>query len=122
MDPQVFAKTFADFADFVRAGFDPDQGRKRFGPVLAPPYRASWVTGALAHTQGGVRVDTQGRVVRPDGSPILGLFAAGGAAASISGIGGAGYLPGNGLAQSFGLGLMCGEQMAAAARAITARS
>jgi fumarate reductase flavoprotein subunit len=92
-------------------------GRKRFGPPLAPPYRAAWVTGALAHTQGGLRVDVLGQVVKSDGTPIAGLYAAGGAAASISGIGGAGYLPGNGLAQSFGLGLICGEQMARVARA-----
>jgi fumarate reductase flavoprotein subunit len=117
IDPEVFAQTFASFSEFVRSGTDPEMGRKRFGPPLAPPYRAAWVTGALAHTQGGLRVDVLGQVVRSDGTPIAGLYAAGGAAASISGIGGAGYLPGNGLAQSFGLGLICAEQMARVARA-----
>lgn len=112
IDPAVFAKTFADFGGYVAAGNDPEMGRKRFGPALQAPLRAAWVTGALAHTQGGLRVDTLGRVVNAVGQPIPGLYAAGGAAASISGIGGAGYLPGNGLAQSFGLGLICGESIA----------
>ncbi len=114
---EAFARTFADFGRFVRQGHDPEMGRKRFGPELQAPLRAAWVTGALAHTQGGLRVDVNGQVIRLDGQPIPGLFAAGGSAASISGIGGAGYLPGNGLAQSFGLGLICGETIAGLTRA-----
>jgi len=76
------------------------------------PIYAAWVTGALAHTQGGLAVDGRARVVRPDGTPIEGLYAAGGAAAGLAGRGGDGYLPGNGLAQSFALGLIAGEEMA----------
>jgi fumarate reductase flavoprotein subunit len=76
------------------------------------PIYAAWVTGALAHTQGGLAVDARARVVRPDGTPIEGLYAAGGAAAGLAGRGGEGYLPGNGLAQSFALGLIAGEEMA----------
>ena len=75
------------------------------------------MTGALAHTQGGLRVDDRARVLRADGAPIAGLYAAGGAAAGLSGKGGDGYLPGNGFGQCFPLGLIAGEQMAAAARA-----
>jgi fumarate reductase flavoprotein subunit len=115
---ETFAKTFADFCRFVQEGHDPEMGRKRFGPMLQTPLRAAWVTGALAHTQGGLRIDVHGQVVTASGAPIPGLLAAGGAAASISGIGGAGYLPGNGLAQSFGLGLICGETIARPARTI----
>jgi len=75
------------------------------------PLYAAWVTGALAHTQGGLAVDARARVVRADASPIEGFFAAGGAAAGLAGRGGEGYLPGNGLAQSFALGLIAGEEM-----------
>jgi len=75
------------------------------------PLYAAWVTGALAHTQGGLAVDRRARVVRADGAPIDGLYAAGGAAAGLAGRGGEGYLPGNGLAQSFALGLIAGEEM-----------
>ncbi len=97
VDPEAFSRSF-----------------EAFGARLAPPLYASWVTGALAHTQGGLAVDARARVVRADGSAIEGLFAAGGAAAGLGGRGGQGYLPGNGLAQSFALGLIAGEDMAAA--------
>jgi fumarate reductase flavoprotein subunit len=89
-----------------------------------PPLYAAWVTGALAHTQGGLRVDANARVLRRDGSVIEGLYAAGGAAASISGVGGAGYLPGNGLAQSFGLAMLAAQHVASRPNAcapVTAR-
>lgn len=78
-------------------------GRAHFAQPLQPPYRASWVTGSLAHTQGGLRVDGQGRVLGTDGLPLERVYAAGGCAAGLSGHGGDGYLPGNGLAQAFGL-------------------
>jgi fumarate reductase flavoprotein subunit len=107
---------FESFALAVRTGHDPELGRKRFGPQLQPPLLGAWVTGALAHTQGGLRVDTHARVVRRDGTVIDGLYAAGGAAASISGVGGAGYLPGNGLAQSFGLAMLAGRHAAGGRR------
>jgi fumarate reductase flavoprotein subunit len=101
-----------DMKSMARSGKDP-LGRTRFGPPLEPPLYAAWVTGALAHTQGGLAVDAQARVLRADGSAIDGLFSSGGAAAGLAGRGGEGYLPGNGLAQSFALGLIAGEKMAA---------
>lgn len=109
-----FSRTFEAFAQMARqSGGDP-LGRIRFGPPLGPPLYGAWVTGALAHTQGGLAVDRHARVLRVDGTAIEGLFAAGGAAAGLAGRGGEGYLPGNGLAQSFALGLIAGEGMAAA--------
>ena len=44
-------------------------------------------------------------------SLLAGLFAAGGTAAGLSGRGGEGYLPGNGLAQSFGLAWLAVEAL-----------
>ncbi len=78
-------------------------GRQKFVQKLGAPYLASWVTGSLAHTQGGIVTDAHGRVLKADDTPIPHVFAAGGCAAGLSGFGGDGYLPGNGLAQSFGL-------------------
>ena len=86
-----------------RPGADP-LGRERFPRALVPPYRASWVTGALSHTQGGLLTDADGRVLGSDGRPLPGLYANGGCAAGLVARGGEGYLPGNGLAQAFGLG------------------
>ena len=37
-------------------------------PALVAPYRAARVTGALFHTQGGLEVDAQARVLRRDGT------------------------------------------------------
>ena len=52
------------------------------GPEMlcAAPYCAVRVTGALFHTQGGLRVDDTARVVRTDGTLLPNLFAGGGAA------------------------------------------
>ncbi|MBI3967545.1 MAG: FAD-dependent oxidoreductase, partial [Chloroflexi bacterium] len=39
-------------------------GRELFGPPLRAPFYGATITGALAHTQGGLRVDLQARVQR----------------------------------------------------------
>ena len=66
------------------------------------------VTGALFHTQGGLAVDNNARVLRK-GRPISGLYAAGGAAVGMSGSGAGGYLAGNGLLAALGLGYLAGH-------------
>jgi len=82
---------------------------RRFGPVaLAPPYCGVRVTGALFHTQGGLRVDGEGRVLDADGTAFRNLFAGGGAACGVSGRGDSGYLSGNGLLAAVVLGRICG--------------
>jgi fumarate reductase flavoprotein subunit len=119
--PAAFVDEYEKFRAIVASGNDP-LGRKRFGPPLEAPLHAAWVTGALAHTQGGLAVDANARVLREDGSAIAGLYASGGAAAGLAGRGGEGYLPGNGLAQSFALGLIAGEQMAAMRASVRGRA
>lgn len=86
-------------------------GRTRWSQPLEPPYAVVKVTGALFHTQGGLLVDGHARVLR-DGRPIPGLYAAGGAAAGISGHGADGYLAGNGLLSALGLGYLAGRHLA----------
>jgi len=96
-------------------------GADRFGrvfkpaQVLTPPYHAVKVTGALFHTQGGLAVDAQARVKRQDGGLFPNLFAAGGAAAGVSGETAAGYLSGNGLLTATVLGRLAGKAAAALA-------
>jgi fumarate reductase flavoprotein subunit len=70
------------------------------------------VTGALLHTQGGLAIDANARVKRTDGSVFPNLFAAGGAAASVSGETAAGYLSGNGLLTATVLGRAAGRAAA----------
>lgn len=87
---------------------------ERSAASLAPPLYAVRVVPGLFHTQGGLRVDEQARVLRPDGSIIGNLFAGGGAAAGISGrAGAAGYASGNGLLTALGLGRTAGLTAAA---------
>jgi fumarate reductase flavoprotein subunit len=64
---------------------------------LQAPFHAVKVTGALFHTQGGLDIDAQCRVLRGDGTPFPNLLAAGGAARGVSGNAVWGYLSGNGL-------------------------
>lgn len=93
-------------------------GTDRFGRVfsaqqrLTPPFHAVKVTGALFHTQGGLVVDGDARVKRENGSLFPNLFAAGGAAAGVSGDSAAGYLSGNGLLTATVLGRLAGKAVA----------
>ena len=66
------------------------------------------VTGALFHTQGGLAIDTQARVLPANGRPFPNLFAAGGAAAGVSGSQASGYLSGNGLLTATVFGRIAG--------------
>jgi fumarate reductase flavoprotein subunit len=88
-------------------------GRAAVGGVLAPPYGWVRITGALFHTQGGLLVDGDARVLRA-GAAVPGLYAAGGAAAGMSGHGADGYMAGNGLLAALGLGFLAGSHAARA--------
>ena len=79
---------------------------------LKPPFYGAKVTGALFHTQGGLEIDKNGRVLRTDGSPLPNLFAGGGAARGISGSGASGYMAGNGLMTATSLGKLAGRAAA----------
>ena len=93
-------------------------GTDRFGrsfagrPLLSPPFKAVRVTGALFHTQGGLAVDDEARVLAEQGARLPNLFAAGGAAAGVSGSLASGYLSGNGLLTATVLGRIAGRSAA----------
>lgn len=113
----ALAETLAETARLA-AG----DGRDRFGrdfttkPALQPPFRAAKVTGALFHTQGGLLIDVDARVLRVDGRPLPNLYAGGGAACGLSGSGRDGYLSGNGLLAATVLGAQAGRAAAAQIR------
>jgi fumarate reductase flavoprotein subunit len=93
-------------------------GTDRFGrdftgasPLVAP-FCAVKVTGALFHTQGGLRIDRTARVLRRDGAAIPNLYACGGAAVGVSGAQASGYLSGNGLLTAVALGEIAGRTAA----------
>lgn len=78
-------------------------------PTLSAPFHAIKVTGALFHTQGGLMIDDQARVLKQDGTPFENLFAGGGAACGVSGTELSGYLSGNGLLTAIAFGQLAGK-------------
>lgn len=76
------------------------------------PYRALKVCGAVFHTQGGLQIDGQARVLRPDGSALANVFAGGGSARGVSGPSCWGYLPAMGLCSALTFGRLAGRAAA----------
>nr|WP_295827016.1 FAD-dependent oxidoreductase [uncultured Azospirillum sp.] len=117
IDADALAATLAEI-DRLKA----EGGTDRFGrdftglAPLVPPYRAVRVTGALFHTQGGVVVDDDARVLNEQGMPLPNLYAAGGAACGVSGAKASGYLSGNGLLTAVALGRIAGTAAADAVK------
>jgi fumarate reductase flavoprotein subunit len=112
-DPQALKNTIAEVEAIVRTEKRDEFGRD-FGnePPLAPPYLMSKIMGALAHTQGGLEIDREGRVLRTDGTRFPNLFAGGGAARGLSGPADWGYLSGSGLLMATNIGRLAGEAAA----------
>ena len=114
VDPAALEQSVAEAAH-AAAGDAPDRfGRRDWGlGPLTGRLRATRVVPAILHTQGGVMVDEDAHVLRPDGSIVPGLYAGGGAAVGISGLAGsAGYASGNGLLSALGLGYVAGHAAA----------
>ncbi len=111
----TFAAEWSDVGN-LKAKSGTDRYGRQFTPeqLCVAPFHAVKVTGALFHTQGGLAIDGVGRVRREDGTLLPNLFAAGGAAAGVSGSSAAGYLSGNGLLTATVFGRLAGQ---AAARA-----
>jgi predicted oxidoreductase len=93
IDPVGLGATFQAWDDLLASGatVDPATGRpltgvQRYGD---PPWIAMRFAPLVRKCLGGVRTDLDGRVLRPDGRPIPGLFAAG----ELAGFGG-GHLAG----------------------------
>ena len=81
-----------------KAGIDEDFGRSAAQMTAAletAPYYAVCVTPAIHHTMGGLSVNTDTQVLKADGTPIPGLYAAG---EVTGGLHGANRLGGNGVA------------------------
>jgi fumarate reductase flavoprotein subunit len=121
LDATALTRTLA-MVQAAAQGVMPDPfGRRDFGlgPLVGKLYACRVVPG-LFHTQGGLAVDLDGRVLDRQGRAIPNLFAGGGAAGGLSGrSGGAGYASGNGLLSALALGRLAG--MAAAREILSGR-
>ncbi len=106
----ALAETLGDIARYQSGEADDPFSRDFTGkPGLAPPYYAVKVTGALFHTQGGLMIDDEARVLDRAGKPFPNLFAGGGAACGVSGPEVSGYLSGNGLLTAIAFGYLAGS-------------
>ena len=73
-----FVKTMNTWNTYVVNRKDPDFGRTSFiNPLDKAPFYAIKVTPGIHHTMGGLKIDGRTRVLKADGTPIPGLFAAG---------------------------------------------
>jgi len=96
------AETVQRFNGFAQAGKDEDFGRgnsaydryygdprcrpnPNLAPLARPPFYAIKIVPGDLGTKGGLRTDERARVLRQDGSPIGGLYAAGNASAAVMG-------------------------------------
>ena len=120
----ALAETVRRWNASCAAGADPEFGRgegayQRFcgdpsvtpnpslGPLDRPPFYAVEVLAGTIGTKGGPVTDTDGQVLRADGSPIPGLYAAGNVAAFWTGDGYPG--PGATLAAGMTMGYRAGR-------------
>ena len=81
LDPAVLSRTLSRFNAAAAAGRDEDFGRRAESMAVLDltDLYAIELWPAAATTSGGPRRDALARVVRPDGTPVPGLYAAGGA-------------------------------------------
>jgi 3-oxosteroid 1-dehydrogenase len=100
--PDGLTATVARFNEFARTGHDEDfrrgdsaydryygDPRQRpnpcLGPLREPPFYAVQIVPGDLGTKGGLRTDERARVLRDDGTPIPGLYAAGNTSAAVMG-------------------------------------
>lgn len=114
MDADRLGSTLAEAHSALRGGHADRHGRIWHNDAAppTPPYRALRVTGALYHTQGGLEIDADARVLKKDGNILPNLFAGGGSARSVSGPSSWGYLPAMGLTTAVTLGHIAGKSAA----------
>lgn len=110
LDAQALQDAFDDIASARQDGAPDSFGRNwQANHIPESPFRYVKVTGALYHTQGGLQIDGQARVVKTDGTAFPNLFAGGGSARAVSGPSSWGYLPAMGLTTAIVLGQVTGR-------------
>jgi fumarate reductase flavoprotein subunit len=114
LPPGELRKTL-DAYNRAAGGIEEDPlGRRNFQGSLKPPYFGVRVTGALFHTQGGLKINKRAEILKPDGSVVPNLYAGGGVAVGFSGSGVTGYCSANGLLAATILGKIAGDEAAKA--------
>ncbi len=103
----------AAFAAGQLAGLTPTRTADRYKPMslLKAPFHALPVCAGITNTMGGVAIDGDARVLRADGGPIEGLYAAGATSGGLEGGASVGYV--GGLVKGAVFGLRAAEHLAA---------
>jgi len=112
LPPEALEATLARYTSQQKAGMDEDFNRSAAEMTAAlqtPPFYAVRVKPAIHHTMGGLSVNTGTQVLKADGTPIPGLYAAG---EVTGGLHGANRLGGNGVADIVVNGKLAGEAAA----------
>jgi fumarate reductase flavoprotein subunit len=110
-DPAAFAATIGKYNQAVASKTDAEFGRADMPRALsAAPYYAIEVLPAVHHTMGGVKIDTETRVISKSGQAIPGFYAAG---EVTGGVHGGNRLGGNALADIVTYGRIAGTNAAA---------
>jgi fumarate reductase flavoprotein subunit len=119
LPPQALATTLEDTRTMAAGKRADPFGRDFTGkPALTAPFYGVRVTGALFHTQGGLEIDPEARVLRRDGTALPNLLAGGGASRGLSGPECDGYFSGGGLLAAVTLGGIAGATAARLAGAM----
>ena len=109
---ESLTESLAHYNTQQKAGVDDDFGRSATEMTSAletAPFYAVRVTPAIHHTMGGLSVNTETQVLKTDGTPIPGLYAAG---EVTGGLHGANRLGGNGVADIVVNGRLAGQAAA----------
>lgn len=79
VDADALKKTIDAWNSDVKAGADSEFGKnaKLMFAISEPPYYAAKLTNGILTTVGGIRVNSKGQVVSPQGKPVENLYAAG---------------------------------------------
>jgi succinate dehydrogenase/fumarate reductase flavoprotein subunit len=120
LDPSALTRTLNDFNLAAAAGRDGEFGRRAeyMAALDLTDLYAIELWPAVATTSGGPRRDAQSRVVRPDGSAVPGLYAAGGAGT----VWGPFTHSGGGLTDALVFGRLAGQQAARSSPAAGGRA
>jgi len=107
----ALATTVTTYNAAQASGNDREFGRSSMARSLSvPPFYAIDVMPAIHHTMGGVKIDTETRVISTTGNPIPGFYAAG---EVVGGVHGNNRLGGNALADIIVFGRIAGTNAAA---------
>ena len=76
-------------------------------PLNKAPYYAIWITPAVHHTMGGIKINTKAEVIDVNGKVVPGFFAAG---EVTGGVHGDNRVGGNGIADAMVFGKRAGQE------------